>query len=168
MTCSAKCSAKMAQNKYRTGAAAKIRHYMQGFARQKRFEQIVVAEEIGLPINAVRHAFRDMQERGEIERVTYGRYRYLSTPRLHLRNAEIKARLMRAMHVKSAFSAREIAVLADAKVDSAYRVIVKLTASEDLEHIGQQKNPRGHTERVFRVRNRDAFFLKYLKPTARK
>jgi len=147
------------------GLAQSVRAHLQGLSRGKNFSPAEVAGALGLP-NAikVRDVFHDFMKRSEIKRVGPGRYRYSGVKLHRERPREIKARLYRAMHIRGIFSARQIAMLADADKHYAQKLIRQLVRAGDVEVAGKEKTHRGTIERTYRVRRRDAFYLEYVAP----
>jgi hypothetical protein len=67
------------------------------------------------------------------------------------------------MHVSRVFTARDIAVLADARRAEAWKLIRKLRdAGEIYACVTGRISPRKGRETVWQVRNRNEFFLKHV------
>lgn len=108
----------------------------------------------------VRGAIRWLKKRGEVKTLYRGRhesrYRYLGTPQRKQQPEKLR-RILRAMHVKGAFSAADVAMLADASVNYAEKTARYLLGKGHLDVAGHGKNHRGARVRVYRVRHRDRF-----------
>jgi hypothetical protein len=130
------------------------------------FSACIVARELGVPIGRFYHSILPMKRRGEIEKVERGWYRYKKVA-LYQQSPEIWSRLFRAMHVKIRFSVREIALLADTYPRLARYPVNRLVKAGEIEAIGKKKSPQGRPEKVYRVRNRDEFFLKHIRHETR-
>lgn len=116
--------------------------------------------------NQVEKIIFKMRESGEVERLSLGCYRYNFGKRI--RSHEVRDRIYRAMHVKGSFSAREIAVLSDADISYIMELIRKLLKDEVLEKAGTGRSPKGREERRLRVKHRDGFYRKFVKPVSSK
>ena len=143
--------------------ANKKREHLQSFSRRKTFSAVEVAKALGLSdVSKVNRAFGDFYRRGEIERVSRGRYRYR---KIQLKSGiipVIKQRMLRAMHITGCFTIRKIAMLAEADRKYVTRVVRTLVKEGGVEQVGKKKNIQGAMDKVFRVRNRDAFYLKHV------
>ena len=98
----------------------------------------------------------DLRKRGELEKLGYEKYRYDLTQAPS--GGGVKRKIYRAMHVKGAFCAPDIAKLADAEVSYVHGVIRGLVKAGDLEFTGS----RAHFK-YFRVRNSEKFYLERVK-----
>jgi len=144
------------------GYAPAIREHLKGLPVSETFSAAQVAKALGYGNANVQHAFGDFKKRGEIVRVKLGQYRYKGIKHLRDGAARIKPRLLRAMHVKTSFTIREVAMLADSKVDYASKVVRKLREAGEIERTGERKGLRGQPEGIYRVCDRDAFYLNHL------
>lgn len=144
----------------KTGLTARIRSHISKV--EGPFCGQVVAKKLGIPTMKFHWAVWAMCRRGELVRCGRGWYEYAPTV-LHNRTAPARRRLHKAMHVKMRFTAREIAMLAGSNLVLARRVTARLRKAGGIEAIGRQKNSNGKWEAVYRVKNGDEFFLKYVK-----
>ncbi len=149
------------------GCASDIRAHLSSLPKKETFSAAGVAGEIGRDGVQVQHAFVDFERRGEIVKARSGLFRYIGVDNPRGDRSSIKPRLFRAMHVSSHFSAREITVLADSTRNYTDKVVRELLKTGEIEITGVRKGLRGQHERLFRLRNKDAFFLKHLKGKAK-
>lgn len=151
--------------RYQTGLAKRLREYLQKLGPRKRFNPAKIARELGEPGSIrVQDALRDFERRGEVVKLRPGEYLYEGSDMLHIRPANIKPRVMRAIYASGAFTGREIGILSDARKQWVKKLLAKLVDRGDLVVIGRRNIPRkGGVERVFRVKNREDFLLKYIK-----
>ncbi len=145
------------------GLTSKVRDYIKDLPKKKAFSASEVARMIGEP-NAlmVQQVFADLIGRGEIIKIEPGRYSYVGVCKLWQKPSPVTWRMLRAMHVSGSFSARDLVTLADGTRNFAYKLICRLEASGEIVPAGKQKNINGCPEKVYRVKDRDAFYLKYL------
>ncbi len=145
------------------GITSRVRDCISSFSRRKSFSASAVARMIGEPNAAmVQQVFADLLERGEIVKLAQGQYRYLGVGHFWRKPNPVTRRLLRAMHVSLAFSARDLVVLTDATRSFAHKLIKRLVASGDVVLVGMQKSINGQSEATYRVKDRDAFYLKHL------
>ena len=97
----------------------------------------------------------DMRRRGELLQTNDDQYRYNSTA---APQADVKNRMMRAMHVKGVFSAADIKKLTEADLSYVHAVIRRMVKAGELEFTG-------YYDRVkrFRVKNSEKFYLERVK-----
>ncbi len=144
------------------GTMAKVRGHISNL-KGKNFSSAEVARALNIAnVTQVQHSFIELQKQGEIERVSYGRYRFIRGKLPILKPDNRKAKIFRAMHIKGLFSASEITVLTEASRDFIYQVIEQLLKSDDLEGVGMRKNLNGRYEKTYRVRHRDEFYKYYV------
>jgi len=98
----------------------------------------------------------DMRTRGELVKLDYQKYRYDASRAPA--GGGVKKKIFRAMHVKGAFCAPDIAKLADAEISYVHGVIRRLISGGELEFTGC----RGHFK-FYRVRNADKFYQKFIR-----
>ena len=149
-----------APKKPNTGLTARIRKHLGKLGGD--FSACIVARELGIPAQRFYHFILPMKRRGEIEKAERGWYRYKKVA-LYQQSPEIWSRLFRAMHVKIRFSVREIALLADTYPRLARYPVTRLVKAGEVEIIGTQRTPHGRIEWVYRVKNKDEFFLRHIK-----
>jgi len=146
-------------NKPKTGmtdrmrGAGKMLNNPKGFTRREMFGAVNTrtrAEDM-----AFKEAWLEMQRRGEILRAGTEKYRYdpSKAPK-----PQVRIKIYRAMHVKGAFCAPDIAKLADAEISYVHGVIRRLVKGGELEFTGKLGNFK-----YFRVRNSDKFYQKFIK-----
>ena len=124
-----------------------------GFSRRELFQAVNTrnrAEDM-----AFKEAWLELLRRGELVKIEFGEYRY--DPEKAAR-ADVKIRIFRAMHVKGAFCAADIAKLSEADISYIHTVIRQMVRDEWLEFTGK----RGLV-RFFRVRNSERFYLEFVK-----
>lgn len=149
------------------GVAAAIREHLKGLPPGRIVSPAEVARAIGCQNrHRVNNVFCEFAKRGEVVNVGYGKYRYQGIKQLREGTAKVKPRLLRAMYLKRTFTTREVAMLADAKIDYSVKVIIKLIKAGEIEKTGERQGMRGQFEGVYRVKDRDAFFLAHLSPGA--
>jgi hypothetical protein len=95
----------------------------------------------------------------EIEAIERGKYR-ARKPITLSEIGKFKLRILKAMHIKGVFSVSEIVHLTDADKTQVMHFIKKFSLCKQVSECGQRKKHTGHLERVFRVCNRDDFYLK--------
>jgi len=142
------------------GLTARIRKHLGKLGGD--FSACIVARELGIPAQRFYHFILPMRRRGEIEKVGRGWYRYKKAA-LYQQTPGIWPRFFRAMRVKIRFSVREIALLTDTVPCSVRYLVNRLEEAGEVEIIGTQRTPHKKTERVYRVKNADEFFLKHIK-----
>lgn len=76
---------------------------------------------------------------------------------------EMRRRICRAMHVKGSFTTREIMILSDASKKYVRFVIKNLTGSCDLVRHGKRQNDQGRWETVYRLVNKNRFFVEHVR-----
>jgi hypothetical protein len=140
-----------------TGQAAQVRRYLGQL--EGPFSTFCVARILDIPAKVFHWTIHRMQERGEVQKICRGWYQYIGA-RLNPRPAPMSRRLVKAMYIKGRFSSREIAALSDATIDTAQRVIRRLLKRGDIERIGTRRAPRGHTEAIYRVKDKEKFYLR--------
>ena len=145
------------------GDASRVRAYLSGLSPRRTFTPAQVAQALGEK-NAVttNYVFKDFMRRGEIVRVSPGHYRRAGKFKLREGRAVLKLQILRAMHLKDFFSAREIAVLSDATRGYVSKVIRELARAGEVQRIGGRKDLFGNSEGVYRLVDRDGFFLNHL------
>ncbi|MFZ2446064.1 MAG: hypothetical protein WAW37_06890 [Syntrophobacteraceae bacterium] len=147
----------------RGGLTEKIRACLSALPQRARFSASKIARVIGEP-NALRvqAIFADLVERKEIIKEAPGSYRYIGTSKLWKKKSALTDKILRAMHVKKAFSAREVALLSDCKKNTVYKVIRQLYAHDELIKVGMDKNINGQKEVIHKLKDRDSFYLKHI------
>jgi CBS domain-containing protein len=115
--------------------------------------------ETGASVKKLRYCIRDLRRSGAIKNISRGRYVFVSDPKWGM----AAKRVMRAMSVSGIFTARDIVTLAECDDSYTRSVIRDLVEDGDLERVGRTKGPNGRTEKTFRVRNSDEFYLKFVK-----
>ena len=111
----------------------------------------------------IRAAIDHLILRGEIKAVSKGNYMPAGTVVARDCGGG-KARILKAIHIKGTFSVHEIMALADSETRSTHRILRMLLDLGHIDEIGRKMGPSGHYCRVFRVRNRDEFYLKFILP----
>lgn len=145
------------------GLTARVRACISGFSKRKTFSASAVAQLIEEP-NApmVRAVFANLLKRGEIIKKGPGRYSYKGISKLWQKENPVTKRIWRAMHVSKTFSATDITILADGTKPFADRIIRVLAASGEVVAAGKKRNVNGHLETIYRIKDRDGFYLKHL------
>jgi hypothetical protein len=110
----------------------------------------------------VRAVFDDLHKRGEIIKKGPGRYSYKGISKLWKKENPVTRRIWRAMHVSRAFSARDVVILADGTRPFVGKMIRVLIASGEVVVVGKRRNVNGYLETIYRIKDRDAFYLKHL------
>lgn len=151
----------MADNSYRTGMADRIRaavkklDSMDGFSRGELFDHVEKDKPLSLQEErSFKNTFKDLFKRGEIRRISVGRFRYADE---FIPRANVCQRIYRAMHVKGAFCTKDIQILTDADRSYINVIIRKLAKGGHLELTG--KTPRGS---IFRVKHPNQFYLEFV------
>ena len=80
-----------------------------------------------------------------------------------MQRGEMKERILRAMHVKNSFSRRDLAQLTDARPQYVERVLASLLRAGEVTRAGRIKGRSGQWEGVYRLKDKDAFYLKHIK-----
>lgn len=142
-------------NKYRTGMADRVRAAARQTSRSfSRAEIINNLDLLSRETKAFNTAWLDLLRRGElIDHGRFFRYDPAMAPKSDVRN-----RMARAMHVKGAFCAGDIAKLSDADPSYVHATIRKLAKAGWLEMTGKKGRVR-----FFRVRNSEKFYLAFVK-----
>jgi len=144
------------------GCAAGVREYLKKLPPGETARPKEIAFDLRLARPQVKTALNDMRRRGEIRRVSSGHYQY-ARPGYKPRPARIKTKILRAMHVKGAFSVREIAILTDAHRTYIGQVLKKLLDRGDLKTLPKQFDETvGQKVPRYRVRNPDEFYRRYI------
>ena len=110
-------------------------------------------------------ALRDFCKAGEIRRIESAKkaeapvYEYLQEKTA---GSGVREKVYRAMHVKGRFTVRDVAVLSDADRSYVYLLVRKLLDTGAIRPDGKAEGPRKN-ELAYLVKNRDEFFLKYVK-----
>lgn len=141
--------------------ASRVREHISGLLSE--FTPAEVTRDLELPHGGVvRDVLKDMALRGEVKRMESGRYRYLGFQPAWGARRSIKPRMYRAMHVKRAFTAADIAMLADAGMNFTSKVIRQLLDEDDIERVGKKRNRNNQPIWIYRVRHLDRFYQKYV------
>jgi hypothetical protein len=143
----------------RPSMTARIRAHIS--AMDGPFSASIAARDLAIQSQRFYHVIWAMRRRGEVQRIGAGWYQYISPPKP--RQSEFVFQMRKAMHVKIRFSVREIAILADTYPALAQYAVARLRAAGEIEAIGKRRGPQGRKEYVYRVKNRDEFFLKYIR-----
>lgn len=144
------------------GLTQRVRDNICGFSKRKAFSASSIAKAIGEPNAAmVQQVFADLVDRGELLRKGPGKYVYAGSSKRG-RKSPVTERVLRSMHLANSFTARDIAILAEATKNFVYKIIRALAAKGDLIDVGTSDNLSGQAERRFKVKNRDAFYLEHL------
>lgn len=143
--------------KYNTGLTAMVRERLKGFGTET-FTIGSLASDIGQASERgkIKDVIKDLLRRGEVSRFDRGRFRYV-------REGPFGPEILRAMYARREFSVREVSLLSDGHRPTVGKVVRRLVELGDLMPRGRKTSPRGKEERVFRVRDPDAFFLKYVR-----
>jgi hypothetical protein len=80
-----------------------------------------------------------------------------------MQRGEMKERILRAMHVKNSFSRRDLALLTDARPQYVERVLASLLRTGEVIRAGRTRGRSGQWEGVYRLKDKDAFYLKHIK-----
>ena len=146
------------KNKCRTGMTDRIRaaamalNDRKWFTRNEVFNQ---AEILLADLGSFKRCWNELRKRGEL--VKLGREKYRHDPDKTAR-ADVKIRILRAMHVKGAFCAADIAKLSEADTSYVQTMTRSMIADGWLEFTGR----KGHVK-FFRVRNSEKFYLGLVK-----
>lgn len=140
---------------YNSGIAGRVRRFLQEHGTPV-FSINGVAGEIGCERDKVKDVVKDFLKAGEVRRVSRGRFQYV-------REGPFGEQALRAMHARGRFSVREISVLSDVPKPTIARMVNQLLDQEVILPTGEQRDPRGRREQMFRIRDRDGFFLQYVK-----
>jgi hypothetical protein len=140
-----------------TGQAARVRRYIDQL--DGPFAAYQVARALNIPAKKFHWIIHRMQGRGEIQKVCWGWYRYKGV-QLNPRPAPIREKLIKAMSILGRFSSREIAVLSDATMYTAQKVVRLFLQCGEIERTGTRRTPRGHAVAVYRVKDRRSFLWK--------
>ena len=127
----------------------------EGFSRRELFQAVNTrnrAEDM-----AFKEAWLELLRRGELVKLGLEKYRY--DPEKAAR-AHVRIRVFRAMHVKGAFCAADIAKLSEADISYVQALIRKMVAAEWLEFTGKQRQVK-----FYRVRNSERFYLEKVRET---
>jgi len=144
------------------GLAASVREYLKNLPDGETASPREIAFDLRLKRRLVQAALLDMRRRGEIKRVASGQYQY-DRPGYKARPARIKTKILRAMHIKGAFSVREIAILTDAHRTYIGQVVKNLLDSGDLETLPKQFDETvGQKVPRYRVPKPDEFYRRYV------
>lgn len=122
------------------------------FSRHEVFNQaeVMLSERSGFF-----DCWNELRKRGELVKLGPEKYRY--DPEKAAR-ADVRIRIFRAMHVKGAFCAADIAKLSEAD-DSYVRAVIRVMVKDGwLEFTGKKGRVK-----FFRVRNSEKFYLEYVK-----
>jgi hypothetical protein len=108
-------------------------------------------------------ALRDFCRSGEVRRISKpgekARYEYVTE---RTWGFGVREKVYRAMHVKGMFTIRDITVLSDGEHSYVCALVRKLMKAGEIEAAGKAPGPR-RPEAAYRVKNRDQFFLKWVK-----
>lgn len=146
----------------KTGTAQRVREVIMGF-RGRVFAPADVTRSLGLTAGQkIHHVLDDMMARGELEHVDYGRYRLLAFHPADPKPSPIRTRVCRAVYVRRAFCAREIAMLADADQNYVGKILRRLVADGEVELVGRRLGRKGLDENLYRLRHPDRFYARYV------
>jgi predicted transcriptional regulator of viral defense system len=106
-------------------------------------------------LKMVRITIRELFKRGELKRIAPGRYEYVDGKQPV---AEVEQRILRAIWIRGLFRVKNIKILADAEANYIRRLVRRLISAGHVEHIGNF-----HKEKQYRVKNRDQFYLIYIR-----
>ena len=145
------------------GYAAAIRAYLKGLAPGETASPREIAFDCGqIPRRSCRQALLDMLDRGEIERVSPGQYRYVAT-NYQGHECAVKDKILRSISMLGQFNVREIRLVSDADQTYIHMVVNELVASGDLESLGKQLDSvTGGNAPRYRVRWADKFYRRYV------
>jgi hypothetical protein len=121
--------------------------------------------DLHFPKSKITIALRDFCSSGEIRRIESGEkgkatvYEYIREKTLGF---GVREKVCRAMHVKGRFTVRDVAVLSDADRSYVYLLVRKLQDAGAIRADGKTEGPRKN-EQAFLVKNRDEFFLKWVR-----
>lgn len=141
---------------YRTGTIQRVRAAARKLGTFSPTD-IVYELDVELPREkSVRNTVRSLYERGEIERISKGVYRYVDgkAPVPHVRK-----RIFRAMYVRRKFCAKDIKILTDADKSYIQALIRRLVKRGILERIGESAEGKV----VVRILHADQFYLEFVK-----
>ena len=132
--------------------AAKELDNPEGFSRGDLYDHIEKTKHLNdAEEQSLYKTIFDLHKRGEFERIGYGRYRYVKG---FAPVADVRQKILRAMHVKGAFCATDIKILTDADKSYILVIIRRLKKAGYLDLTG--KSPRGN---IFRVKHPEKFYL---------
>jgi len=100
---------------------------------------------------SIRNIVTELCLRGEFKRIAPGKYEYVED---RSPTADVREKVMRAMHVKGIFNIKGIRQITDADATYIGVLIRKLVKAGDLEFVGKTNRCK-----YYRVRNADAFYL---------
>lgn len=141
---------------YRTGMATRVREVASQIHGSFSREEIINSLDLwSREMNTFNTSWLDMLRRGEVVKLDHCTYRYnpAAAPQ-----ADVKKRMMRAMHVKGAFCAADIKKLTEADLSYVHATIRRMVKTGELEFTGYH----GKAKR-FRVRNSEKFYLEKVK-----
>lgn len=144
------------------GIAKLAREWMQTQGAPWRLDVMVHA--LGVDRERLRHALKDFVNRGEVERLSSGRYRYMTGYRKPLRGDTLPA-IYRAMYFMTTWTSRDIHRMVDAP-DTGWvnRVIRRLVKSGHVEICGSRKLEAAiGRERIYRISDRERFRTEIMK-----
>lgn len=147
----------------RTGLAKRVRQHLAGLGR-KGFGPAEIARALGETNAArVKDALRAFRRRGEIVTLANGKYRYRGSEMVGRRPARVEPRIYRAMYASRFFTSREISILSDAKIKLVKKLIWELRRAGEVEITAKKNGRHGGRQYVYRVRDRDGFFLRHIR-----
>lgn len=148
----------------KTGLAKRIREVLRERFRRKAFRPREVAEALGIPPGPEREkvatALKDFRARGEVVRLSDGKYRYVGGELQHGRpRPRFKIRIARAIYYQRVFTVAEIAALAEANYFTVHKFLQR--NREWFEEVGK-KQLAGETHKVFRLLREDEFYRQFV------
>jgi hypothetical protein len=140
-----------------------VREHLTGLGR-KSFGPAQVARALGETNAArVKDALRAFWRRGEIIALGDGKYRYRGSEMVGRRPARVEPRIYRAIYASRLFTSREISILSDAKMKLVKKLIWELRCAGEVEMAAKRNARHGGRQYVYRVRDRDGFFLRHIR-----
>lgn len=144
---------------YRTGMAARVRAAASKIKGAFFREDIVIHLDLwAREMKTFDTCWLDMQRRGELIKHGNIKFEYYTYNPAVAPKADVKNRIMRAMHVKGAFSAADIVKLTEADRSYIYATIRRMVKAGELEFTGFHEQVKR-----FRVRNSEKFYLERVK-----
>ena len=144
---------------YHTGLTKSIRDAAKNLGEQSYFSKRDVFYHVDdcNPVNfcSFHRCWYDLRKRGEIVRIGSEKYQYINQLKP---TADVRNKIIRAMHIKGAFCSKDIFLLTDADISYILAIIRKLVNRGYLEFTG--KTDRGN---IFRVKHNVKFYQELMR-----
>jgi len=139
---------------YRTGITGRIREAANKLSEQGYFSKRDIYYHVDdcHPVSfcSFHRCWYDLRKRGEIVRLGKEKYQYVKSLKP---NADVRQRIVRAMHIKGAFCSTDIHLLTDADISYILATMRGLVRRGYLELTG--KSDKGN---IFRVKHNSDFY----------